>query len=231
MLSQLKTVMRARLPLLVPFWEKVRYYPLRKKSPERIFTEAYHGNKWENRDTRSGPGSDLRQTEALRRALPLLIQQLNCKSLLDIPCGDFFWMKFVDIGIEYIGGDVVDALIRDNQRHYSRHERRFIRLDLLQDTLPKVDLILCRDCLVHFSYQHIFRALANIKSSGSTYLLTTTFLERKKNYDIYTGRWRPLNLRLPPFSFPAPVKLIDEECPWNDFRDKYLGLWQIDNIP
>jgi len=231
MTRQLKLFIKSRFPFLVSLWRQVRYFSLRRKPPKQVFTEIYRGNKWGDKDSFSGPGSNLVQTEAVRRVLPLLIQELNCKSFLDVPCGDLFWMKLLEMDFEYIGGDIVDELIRENQRQYGSNSRKFIHVDLLQDELPKVDLVLCRDCLVHFSYKHIFRALKNIKSSGSTYLLTTTFVGRESNEDIPTGAWRPINLQLPPFGFPMPMKLIDEECPSDDYRDKHLGLWKTDDIP
>ncbi len=140
-------------------------------------------------------------------------------------------MKSVGLDIDYIGGDIVDELIQDNQRRYGGDGRRFMHLDLLQDELPPVDLILCRDCLVHFSYQHIFRAIKNVKHSCSRYLLTTTFVGREANEDIPTGGWRPINLQRPPFCFPVPLKLIDEQCPDNEYRDKHLGLWKTVDTP
>lgn len=209
MTRQTKTFIKSRLPFLVLLWRQIRYFSWRRKSPKQVFTEIYRGNKWGDKDSFSGPGSNLDQTEAVRRVLPLLIQELNFKSILDLPCGDFAWMKLVEMDVEYIGGDIVDELINDNQRQYGCNSRRFIHLDLLQDELPKVDLVLCRDCLVHFSYQHILRAIKNIKSSGTTYLLTTTFVGWERNENTPTGPWRPINLQLPPFGFPIPKKLID----------------------
>ena len=75
------------------------------------------------------------------------------------------------------------------------------------------------------------KALANLKRSGSTYLLTTTFVARGSNDDIRVGRWRPLNLERAPFNLPAPLRSIDEECPEPANRDKRLALWRIDSIP
>jgi hypothetical protein len=97
--------------------------------------------------------------------------------------------------------------------------------------LPKTDLVLCRDCLPHFSYSDIGRALRNVQSSGSTYFLTTTYVDRDRNENIPTGRWRPINLQLRPFSFPAPMRFIDEECPEDDYRGKRLGLWRVSDLP
>jgi hypothetical protein len=51
------------------------------------------------------------------------------------------------------------------------------------------------------------------------------------NADIQTGGWRPINLQLPPYNLPKPIKLIDERCPLEDYRDKSLGLWKTADIP
>jgi glycosyltransferase involved in cell wall biosynthesis len=82
---------------------------------------------------------------------------------------------------------------------------------------------------VHLSLHDIEAAIANIIRSGSRYLLTTTFPSRDTNHDIETGQWRPLNLERPPFSFPAPIRLIDEHCgEWGgQWADKCLGLWEV----
>jgi hypothetical protein len=49
--------------------------------------------------------------------------------------------------------------------------------DLTRDPLPKVDLVLCRDCLVHLSFDDIYESLDNLRRSGSMLLLTTTLAE------------------------------------------------------
>jgi hypothetical protein len=201
------------------------------KSPSQIFTAIFRGNKWRDKSSLSGSGSNLVQTAEIRSFLPLLVKELECKSLFDVPCGDFFWMKMVEMDIQYTGGDIVDELIQKNESQYGSENRKFICIDLIRDSLPKADLVLSRDCFVHFSYSHIFRALKNIKNSGSTYLLTTTFISRNKNFDIPTGSWRPINLYLSPFNFPLPLKMIDEKNPSDEYRDKNLGLWKVTDIP
>jgi hypothetical protein len=91
-------------------------------------------------------------------------------------------------------------------------------------------MILCRDCLVHLSDKHIKYTLINFKKSKSKYLLTTTFCLLSENRNIRTGDWRPINLQLPPFSFPEPIMLIDEKCPDDGGFRKSLGLWQLKDI-
>ena len=107
-----------------------------------------------------------------------------------------------------------------------------MHLNLINDRLPKVDLIFCRDCLVHFSFADIILALENVCNSQSNYLLTTTFVDRKDNYDISTGGWHAVNFELSPFNFPKPILTIMEGCTEGGsiFKDKSLGLWEIADI-
>jgi hypothetical protein len=201
------------------------------KGRERLFTEIFMKNIWGDNDSISGPGSSLNQTERIREILPLVIKELECRSILDIPSGDFYWMRFVDLEIPYVGGDIVTDIVKRNERQYANHNRKFIKIDLVKDSLPATDLLLCRDCFVHFSDQDVLNAIKNIKTSRIKFLFTTTFSSRNENVNIPTGSWRPINLQLPPFNFPSPVKLIDEKCPIEKYRDKCLGLWRIDEIP
>ena len=92
------------------------------------------------------------------------------------------------------------------------------------DPLPEADLVFVRDCLVHFSYTDVFRALRNICRSGSHYLLMTTFsFDHRRNRDIWTGDWRPLNFRKEPFGFPEPLEVLRENHPLEEYADKSLG--------
>jgi hypothetical protein len=203
------------------------------RSTEAVFRSAVTENKWGDNDSVSGGGSDLFQTRAVRERLPTLWADFGIDTILDLPCGDFYWMQHVPMDdIRYIGADILSELVQRNNELYGRPNVAFRRLDLLEDRLPKVDLILCRDCLVHLSYRHIETALQNICDSGSTYLLTTTFSERRRNHDISTGQFRPLNLEAKPLSLPAPILLINEGCTEQDnsFQDKSLGLWRVSDI-
>ena len=195
-----------------------------------IFAEHYQRNSWGCSESVSGEGSTLDQTAAIRAALPQLIKDFQIQTMLDIPCGDFNWMKLLDLPIQYLGADVVEDIVAENKRRFGNHSRSFTRLDLTGDTLPKVDLIFCRDCLFHFSFEHISSALGNMKRSGSRFLLTTTNTQLRQNRDIVTGEFRRLNLQIPPFSLPAPLVIIDEQCPNPDKPDKCMGLWRISEL-
>ncbi len=136
-----------------------------------------------------------------------------------------------DLGeVRYTGGDIVAELIAQNQEKYAGERRTFLELDLLTDALPDADCILVRDCLVHFSLEHIRQALENIRQSNITYLLTTSFPGTRHNEDIQTGHWRTLNLQLAPFLFPEPLVCLNEGCTEENgaYADKSLCLWKIE---
>lgn len=202
----------------------------RSKPAKEVFEDIYERKKWSG-DSFSGPGSDLDETAVVRKSLVDIIDRYNIESILDIPCGDWFWMKHVDLsGVRYTGGDIVGQIIRENQK-FSSQNISFRSLNLLEDNLPVHDLILCRDCLVHFSYEDIRKALRNLVKSGSKYLLTTTF-PNHRNYDIVTGNWRPLNLEQPPLALPKPILIINEDCKTRNgrYKDKSLALWDLQEL-
>ena len=162
-----------------------------------------------------------------------MFNDLNISTMLDIPCGDFYWMKNIELSnIDYTGADIVKEMIQNNIDKYGGDCIRFRHMNLIKGELPKVDLVFCRDCLVHFSFGDIFLALDNVYNSQSEFFLTTTFTGRKENYDIATGDWRPLNLEIAPFMFPKPLRIINEGCKELDgaYEDKSLGLWRIADI-
>lgn len=202
-------------------------------SPEGVFTGHYDNNYWASDESISGPGSTEIETRRVRDELPRILAERCINSFLDAPCGDFHWLKTVDLSnVAYIGGDVVKSLIEVNQKTYGNATRRFEHLDITRDPLPTVDLVFCRDCLFHLSFKQVKAALANIRRSGSRYLLTTTHPATVYNVDIPTGEFRPLNLTRWPINLPKPIELIYErpDAGFGDV-DKALGLWQIQNLP
>lgn len=185
-------------------------------------------------ESHSGMGSGFEQTKIIRTAIPKLLEEYGCQTLVDAPCGDFYWMSHTPLKVKkYIGVDVIRELVKTNQEKYGSDVCSFVHLDMTQHSVPAGDMILCRDCLVHLSYAEIAQVLALFKKSGCRYLLTTTFPSRKKNKDIVTGKWRPLNLMAPPFNFPQPLAIIEEGCTERKgkYWDKSLALWNLSDIP
>ena len=191
------------------------------------FTEIYKNNLWGSPESASGGGSEMQNTKVIRRELPVLIQKLGITSILDIPCGDWNWMKDVDLcGASYIGADIVKPLIEENKIKYPDIDFRV--LDLTNDDLPKVDLVFVRDCLGHLSNENVHKSIENIKRSGSKYLLATSFTKWDMNPDIKDGGWKCINLMIPPFQL-NPIYLINEDCQegYPHYNDKCMILFQL----
>jgi len=194
---------------------------------ERRFTIIYEDNLWLSKESRSGPGSEVENTRRIRAALPGLIEELNVKTLLDAPCGDFNWMRFLDTSsIHYVGIDIVREIVDKNHEKYSNRRREFIHCDMLADPLPKADLVLCRDCLIHLSYHDTRTAIESFKKTGARYILTNTYDSVDVNQDIRTGNWRPINLAIDPYHFPAPVSSVCE----SPEEEKLLALYNLQEL-
>jgi hypothetical protein len=188
-------------------------------------------------ESQSGPGSALVETQGIREGLPNLIKALNVRTLLDAPCGDFNWMKSVVKSVEseldaYVGVDIWKAVVEQNQNLYGGTKNiQFLVSDIVNSSVPKADLIVCRDCLVHLSFQDGLRAIANFKSSGSRFLAATSYWDITENVDCTTGSWRKVNLEFPPYSLGSPIASIVERGPrcvyGADDYGKLLRVWPL----
>lgn len=197
------------------------------RDAEIIFSDIYENNLWGDSESVSGRGSTLGRTNVVRNELPALLAELEAESLLDAPCGDFNWMRETDLSaVQYTGADVVHDLISRNQRLYGGNGRKFVKLDLTRDSLPTADVILCRDCFIHFSFRDIRATLMNFKQSNSKFLIATTHKLVEEHRDIVTGQGRNVNLLLPPFNFPEPFRMIVEDTE----LAKCLGVWRLDQL-
>lgn len=199
-----------------------------------IFTSFYNKNSWRGKESVSGPGSDYEQTKFLIPELDILLQELKIGSILDAPCGDFNWMRRVNLnGIRYHGVDIVDKLIESNSQKYRKRNVSFSVLDIVNDEIPTVDLVIVRDCLVHLPLKDIVKVINNIKNSKSKYLLTTNFLWEHLgcNSEIQAGGWRRINLCSEPFNFKYPDKIIIEGNIQSNDRDKTMSLWKVEDLP
>jgi SAM-dependent methyltransferase len=181
----------------------------------------------------SGPGSSTSQTATLRRVLPDVLRTLGVQSLLDAGCGDFNWMRHIDLALNrYIGVDIVEDLIARNRQRHGSGVREFLCLDLASADLPRADAVLCRDTLAHYSLAGARAILRNLARSSARYLLATSFPGRGANADIPIGGWRPLDMQAAPFDFPPPLRVVLENCTemGGQYADKSVGVWELQRL-
>jgi len=198
---------------------------------QQRFQRIHDTNLWGAPASLSGLGSEIDATAALRAELPRLLEKLGVTSLLDAPCGDAGWINRANLGVRYVGVDIVPALTERLRARAIAGEIKgeYHLADITRDPLPRCDAILCRDCLVHLSFANIERAMANFRRSGAAWLIATTFPDWQTNADCEDGDWRALNFEQAPFDWGRPVELINENCTEADggWRDKSLGVWRL----
>lgn len=171
----------------------------------------------------SGEGSSLAATQILRDALPRLLQEMEARRILDVGCGDFTWMRSVELPCDYIGVDLVPSVIEANWNRFASRKREFRLCDAVQDPLPAADVVLCREMLFHLSFSDALAALQNMLSTGCTHLLLTSDRGTSFNSDIESGDFRLLNLQRRPLSFPDPAGEIEDSAV---SRGRFIGIWE-----
>jgi hypothetical protein len=235
--NSVRRIMARHYPIFNPFWKI--YFPLRQglvHQPLKIdqggnvFEEIYRTNYWNSKESRSGIGSTLEYTAPIRARLPGLFTKYRVSSILDAPCGDFNWMRHVDLGDRYYtGGDIVSDLVSEMQSTYGSPRRKFIVYNIVSDEAPAVDLWMCRDVLFHLTFADALSVLEQAAASNIKFFLSTTYRYVKKNIDLErTGGFRTINLQKAPFDLPSPIELLD------DFVvprvPRYLALWTREQI-
>lgn len=199
------------------------------KKIESIFTSTYDNNLWKGSESKSGPGSNLNINIKLLSILEDFVIQNNIKSILDVGCGDFNWMKHFNFDLieSYLGIDVVSSVINDNCNTYTTDKIKFEHHNVIEYKLPSFDLVLSKDVLVHLSYNDALDVLSNIKESGSKFFISTSF-EGFENKDILSGQWRPINLCTEPFNLGNPLfyhsNIEDKKEGW---ITKGIGVWKL----
>src|SRR5688572_10419327 len=103
----------------------------RRASPptrmERVFSEIYARHEW---GAGSGPGSLPESTREYRRVLQRLFWALRPCRVLDVGCGYFDPYAELDWkGVEYVGLDVVPAVVESNTARFAGGAVRFARCD------------------------------------------------------------------------------------------------------
>ena len=208
-----------------------------KFSDTKKFELIYKFNYWGDKSSLSGTGSSIKKTENIRRELKKILIDYKIKSILDVPCGDFVWMKnFLNIenSPKYIGGDIVQDLINILKEKNKKKNVDFLFINITNSNLPKADILVCRDCFIHFSNDNIKKSLNNFLKSGIKYILVSDSVisDNFRNYDINTGEFRKLDLTSEPFNLPKD-NLYSFKDVFNDKQNCFetkMTLWHRDQI-
>ena len=190
------------------------------------FSGIWQHNAWGDAESRSGSGSSLAATLALRAWLPKTLQALGVRILLDAGCGDLNWMQGLTGSLKYyFGYDIVPQLVNDVRSRFKDETNcSFLEADIVTASLAQGDAILCRDCLSHLAPDAALLALKGFRRSGARLLLATSH-RTGQNVRINTGGWYPMDLTAAPFSLPPPLFAFAEDA------TKTIGVWSTADLP
>lgn len=213
-----------------------------------VFSNIYDNYGFGSLESRSGPGSTLEETKNLREKIKEVVKEKNIKSVVDIPCGDFNWMKEIVFNFDsYIGGDIVEKAIEENNNKYSNSRIKFINFDIINNEIPAGDLLIVRDIIGHFPIDDGLKIINNILNSKCKYLLSTTWAKKlgdewkpcekndvdRENEGVDYGRFYPVNLMSAPFNLPQAEIYLEEDVMVDNFENgnrKVLALWDLDKV-
>ena len=204
---------------------------------KKIFTSIYKSNHWvqnsgglpEKYVSLSGHGSNVNTTQYknLNVNFKSMLEKYNIFSIIDMPCGDFLWIKntIIEKKIRYLGIDIVDELIAKNNSDYKNNHIEFFAKDIVDfKTEKKYDLVLIRDLFIHIKNSDILKIINNLKKMQIKYVALNHY-EISQNKDVIVGKHRKVNIVSEPFNLPKPI------FSFNDYeKDKFLYLYKIDQI-
>ncbi|MDB9986894.1 methyltransferase domain-containing protein [Candidatus Pelagibacter sp.] len=200
------------------------------------FIIIYNKNLWSSKESKSGEGSEVKQTKNLSLWLKKNLKKFKINTFVDAPCGDLNWIKKIlnKLDINYVGIDIVPQIIKKNKKNFSSKKIKFEVKNICSDKLPKCDLLMVRDCLFHLSYKDINKFLKNLSRTQYKYLLTTTHIETNIiNHDIVTGDFRTFDLFASPFNFKKKdvIEKINDFSPEYKYNRKIMILIKKKNVP
>lgn len=211
------------------------YYPpnITQEEADMIFEKEWKRDygvrldlKKKGMESIAGYGSTKNSFKIYRENLRNILEKYEVKTFLDVGCADVYGLEDINFeGIEYIGIDLIDELLNENIKKYP--DKKFLKLNIFKDDLPKCDFVFARDILVHISNHNIKRFCKKCIESGAKYLMTTTFPE-VDNIEL-PGQlgWRRLNLDKFPFNF-SNLEIISEKHDQNP--EKCMGIYSFEDI-
>jgi hypothetical protein len=199
------------------WWKQRSFHKLKRERLEDIFTATYKRNEWGGTPGTfySGDGTHHPDSLIYINKVREFISQKGIRSIFEIGCGDFHISGQIIKGLQvnYLGGDVVEDLIRYNQKHFQTETIKFQKLNAVADSLPKADLIIIRQVLQHLSNEHVSTILSKI--SHFKHALITEHLPVKPgfqpNLDKISGPHVRLNYQSGVFITQPPFNVQHAE--------------------
>tara|TARA_R110000824_G_scaffold9947_3_gene44262 strand:+ start:1128 stop:1766 length:639 start_codon:yes stop_codon:yes gene_type:complete len=200
-----------------------------------FFIQTYKNNKWTSPESFSGVGSQLNYTYSIRIQLEKLILSKKINTIFDCSCGDWNWMKFVDLyGAHYTGNDIVPEIVKKNNDLYSKSNVKFINNDCLtaleQLKENSIDLVICRHTLEHLETGYCVEVCKQIRRVSNFALITSNNTDNddsNSNFILDGHSGRQIDLEKSPFLeiLDRPIKRMWDSKGYNKTKaSKYNGI-------
>jgi Methyltransferase domain len=165
-----------------------------------------------------------------------VIRRYDIRNVIEIGCGDFtVASQYVDKCQNYVGIEVVRALVAHNQRTYGTKAVNFLFADASRTKLPPCDLCIIRQVLQHLSNRDIMIMFRNITAK---YILVTEYLpaahkvtsfnlDKKPGADIRVPLGSGVFIDKPPFNLSAQVLMEANVTSDIHEADERLVTWLV----
>jgi SAM-dependent methyltransferase len=185
-MAALKTYLKKVIPDSV-LMSRERYIERKRREefqrcamPRDTFSRVYECGYWGQSKERgeryySGPGSHMDEyVDSYISAVSGFLQSFGEKpDVVDLGCGDFaIGSRIRPYCGNFIAVDVVEGLIERNKKRYANDSVDFRVLDIINDDLPKGDVVFLRQVLQHLSNCEIEKVAARLPAKYRFLILT-----------------------------------------------------------
>lgn len=150
-------------------------------------------------------------------------------TIIDLGCGDFMLMKHIHLpeNIKYLGIDIVDELIKNNSKLYSKKNIKFEKIDSLENAIQyNADLLIIKDVMQFWTIEQIHFFIEKILPNYKYAIIVNNFYpvenQKKQNANTIEGESRPINLEIAPFFMK--IKVIKDYFGGNRYKRIYLYI-------
>jgi hypothetical protein len=178
------------------------------KSEREAFENVYDKKLW---GEGSGIGSNPDNATPYLQMLQFYFNDPDLNTYIDLGCGDWKLMELINIpsNKQYIGYDLVERIIEENQKKHASNNIHFVRINRLSDFKNvQGDILIVKDVLHHWPIQQINFFLTDILPNFKYALITNDFNLYATNHDIAFADYRPINLEKDPFIPVSQLRIL-----------------------
>lgn len=155
-------------------------------------------------ETKCGGGSKVSENIDTILFMDAIIETYRPVTIVDLGCGDFNWMRFVDLSDAYYLG--CDWVFHNDMTIHEADNINFVKCNIAEFKIPSCSIIVCKDVLIHMTNEQTMAVLGNIRKSKSKFLLATSYDVPDNNRVI--NNYAPLNMEKDPFNMGSPISSL-----------------------